>query len=54
MFREIKRREIKRREVERYFDTEKEVYGYQQIKPQTDITIDQARAFVNSLFEIEK
>lgn len=47
-------KEIKRREAEKYFDTEKEVYGYQKIKPQTDMSIDQARAFVNSLFEIKE
>lgn len=43
-------KEIKRREVEKYFDTEKRAYGYKQIKPQTDMSIDQAREFLNSLF----
>lgn len=43
-------KEIKRREVEKYFDTEKEAYGYKQIKPQSDMSIEQAREFVNNLF----
>ena len=46
------------REVERNIDTEKlnNVYekkeeGYMQIKPETDMTIDEATSFLESLFK---
>lgn len=43
-FREIKNREIK--EIQK----EKEEEGYKKIKPETDITVEQARAYWNDFF----
>ena len=47
-------REVERKiEKERYIIEEerKKREGYKQIKPETDITVDEAKSFIMSLFE---
>lgn len=46
-FREIN--EIKNKEIRK--DTEKKEEGYKKIKPETDITVEEAQAFFDTLFE---
>ena len=46
-FREIN--EIKNKEIRK--DTEKKEEGYKKIKPETDITVEEALAFFDTLFE---
>lgn len=46
MFREIRARE---RITDRTED--KKEYGYMQIKPETDITVEEANAYIRSIFE---
>ena len=42
------------REVERNIEEKKEEEGFKKIKPETDITIDEARAFIYSIFASER
>lgn len=46
-FREI--REIKPDETRKQVQEQEE--GYKQIKPETDMTVEEARSFIDSLFE---
>ena len=48
---------MKFREVERNIEEEKlnkKEEGFKKIKPETDITIDEARAFIYSIFASER
>lgn len=46
-------REVERN-IERNIEKKKEEEGFKKIKPETDITIDEARAFIYSIFASER
>ena len=48
-FREVERK-IDRENVTNKFNEEKKEEGFKQIKPETDMTFEEAKDFLNSLF----
>ena len=47
-------REVERNIEEEKLNKKKEEEGFKKIKPETDITIDEARSFIYSIFASER